>query len=97
MIWASSLYRMAYQAGAAVTRPLRRLEVAVIYYRQDLSGPIEPFDSDLELEIVQASPEEIERAATALRRPDLRRRELFRWRLENGCVCFLARGFARGL
>jgi hypothetical protein len=43
------------------------------------------------IEIAPASAEEVDRAAESLRRPDPRRRDMFRWRLGHGCVCFVAR------
>lgn len=89
-IWSTAIYRMARRAGAALTRPFRRVEVAAIFY-QDLRGPVQVFDADVGLEIWLASPEEIGRAEATLGRRYPGRSELFRWRLENGCRCFLAR------
>ena len=73
-----------------MTRPFRRIEVAAIFY-QDLRGPVKVYDPDIALDISIATPEEIERAADTLGRRYPGRIELFRWRLENGCMCFVAR------
>jgi GNAT superfamily N-acetyltransferase len=90
MIWASPLYRLVRRTGAALTRPLRRLEIAIVC-RQDLSAHVDVFEADVDLDISQASAEEVDRAAAGLGRRDPHRRDLFRWRLENGCMCFVAR------
>jgi len=71
-------------------RPLRRLELAIVY-QQDLTGHVDVFDADVAIDISPVSIEEIELAAETLRRRDPRRREVFRWRLQHGCVCFAAR------
>jgi GNAT superfamily N-acetyltransferase len=92
-IWSSALYRLARRIAATATRPFRRFEVATII-RKSLIGPIETFRGDGEIEIVQASAEEVERAAQSLRRPGPDRREMFRWRLGHGYVCFVARAGA---
>ena len=84
------LYRQARRIAADLTRPFRRFEVANII-RKSLVAPIETFTDDREIEIVQASAEEVERAAQSLGRPDPGRREMFRWRLRHGYVCFVAR------
>lgn len=89
-IWSTGIYRMARRAGAALTRPFRRIEVAAIFY-QDLRGPVKIFEPDIELEMWLASPEEIKRAEATVGRRYPGRSELFRWRLDNGCMCFLAR------
>ena len=89
-IWSSALYRLSRRIAAAATRPFRRFEVATII-RKSLVVPIETFSDDREIEIVQASAEEVERAAQSLGRPDPGRREMFRWRLRHGYVCFVAR------
>ncbi len=88
--WSSALYRRGYLVGAALTRPFRRLELATLF-RQDLTGPVELFDADIDVDIGLASAQEVERAAETLRRPDANRRALFQWRLEDGCICFVAR------
>jgi hypothetical protein len=89
MIWSSALYRQARRIAANVTRPARRFEIASIR-RQDLTGPIRLIEADVNIEIVQASADDIKRAASLGRRGSPRG-EVFRWRLENGCVCFVAR------
>ena len=94
LFWSSALYRRGYRIGGALTRPFRRLELATLF-RQDLTGQVELFDADIDIDIGLASTQEAERAAETLghRDPDLR--ALFRWQLEHGCVCFVARvGFA---
>lgn len=94
LFWSSVLYQRGYPVGAALTRPFRRLELATLF-RQDLTGQVELFDSNIDVDIGLASAQEAERAAETLRRRDPDRRALFRWRLEHGCVCFVARvGFA---
>jgi GNAT superfamily N-acetyltransferase len=91
-IWSSSLYRRALRIGADLTRPVRRVELALIF-RQDLRLPIKVSDANVKIEIEEASPEDVEQAASL--RPVGSRleifRETFRWRLENGCACFMAR------
>ena len=89
-IWSTGIYRTVRQAGAVLTRPFRRIELAAILY-QDLRGPVKVYDPDIALDISIATPEEIERAADTLGRRYPGRIELFRWRLENGCLCFVAR------
>ncbi|HXZ88892.1 MAG TPA: GNAT family N-acetyltransferase [Candidatus Binataceae bacterium] len=90
LLWSSALYRRGYPLAAALTRPFRRLELATIF-RQDLTGPVELFDANIDVDIGLASAQEVERAAETLhgRVPD--RRAIFRWRLEDGCICFVAR------
>jgi GNAT superfamily N-acetyltransferase len=73
-----------------MARPFCRFEVAIIY-RKDLTEGLEVLDPDVDLDISPASVEEVERAAICLRRRDARRRDLFRGRLQDGCVCFVAR------
>ena len=46
---------------------------------------------DDDLDMGQATAEEVQRAAESLGRPNPQRAELFRWRLRDGCVCFVAR------
>ena len=90
MIWSSAFYRRGRRGLAAIARPLPRLELAWIF-RKDLTGALERLDTDEGIEIGPASMEEIEQAATAVghRRPGLG--EMFRWRVETGCMCFVAR------
>lgn len=90
MIWTSAFYRRGRQVAAALTRPLRRLELAFIF-RKDLTGPLERLDTDEEIEIGPASMEEVERAATAIGNRPQGLAELFQWRVETGCTCFVAR------
>jgi GNAT superfamily N-acetyltransferase len=93
-LWSSALYWRSYRIVAALTQPFRRLELATLF-RQDLTGQVELFDADIDVDIGLASAEEAERAAETLRRRNPARRAIFRWRLEHGCVCFVARvGFA---
>jgi hypothetical protein len=87
-IWSSMLYQRARRIVADLTRPVRRIELGLIF-RQDLTGPINLFDADVDIEIAQASAEEIERASSL--NPSGSRSEIFRWRVQNGCVCFIAR------
>jgi len=92
-MWSSEPYRQARRIAAAGTRPFRRFEVATIF-RKSLMGQIETFSGDRDIEVVQASAEEVNRAAQSLGRPSPRRGEMFRWRLGDGCVCFVARAGA---
>jgi hypothetical protein len=64
-----------------------------LFFRQDLIGPIKVFDADVNIDIAQASLEDVERAAF-LNPFGSRRSEIFRWRVQNGCVCFVARADA---
>lgn len=89
-IWSSSIYRTVRRAGAALTRPLRRVELAGIFY-QDLRAPVKVYDPDIELDFSPATPEEIERMEATLGRRYPGRIEQFRWRLRSGCMCFIAR------
>jgi GNAT superfamily N-acetyltransferase len=89
-IWSTAIYRMVRRAGAVVTRPFRRIELAKVF-RHDLIGHVDLFEADIELDISRTSAEEVDRAAATLGRPDPQRRNLFRRRLENGCMCFVAR------
>jgi GNAT superfamily N-acetyltransferase len=91
LLWSSALYRRGYWIAAALTRPFRRLELATLF-RQDLTGQLELFDADIDVDIGLASTHEVERAAeTVGRPPNPERRAEFRWRLEHGCVCLVAR------
>jgi len=87
-ISSSALYRQARRIAADLTRPFRRIELGLIY-RQELTGPIKMLDADVDIDIAQASAEEIERASSL--NPSGSRSEIFRWRVQNGCVCFIAR------
>ncbi|MGH7914580.1 MAG: GNAT family N-acetyltransferase [Candidatus Binataceae bacterium] len=89
-IWSSSIHRWARRTAAELTRPLRRLELCILY-RYDLTQPIASFDAGVDVQIAQASAEDIEPAASLRVPPDPNLRELFKWRLEHDCVCFLAR------
>jgi GNAT superfamily N-acetyltransferase len=90
IIWSSALYRRGRRLAAVLTRPFRRFELALIF-RKDLTGQLERFESDPDIEIGPASAEEIEQAATAIGRRQRGLREVFRWRVESGCMCFVAR------
>jgi len=88
-IWFSLFYRQSRDSAAALTRPFRRVDVCTMF-RRDLTGYTGVPDA-LEVEIKQClSVDEVEQAA-CLGRPDPYRRELFRWRFQNGCACFVAR------
>jgi GNAT superfamily N-acetyltransferase len=88
-IWSSLFYRQSRDIAAALTRPFRRVDVCTMFKR-DLTGYTGVPDA-LEVEIKQClSVDEVEQAA-CLGRPDPYRRELFRWRFQNGCACFVAR------
>ncbi|MGA8567361.1 MAG: hypothetical protein WB580_06165 [Candidatus Binataceae bacterium] len=92
-IWSSALYRRTRRIAADLTRPVRCIELALIF-RQDLTLPINVSDADVKIEIEQASSEDVEQAASLHpvgSRLEIFRREIFRWRLENGCGCFIAR------
>jgi GNAT superfamily N-acetyltransferase len=58
-------------------------------FRQDLTGPVKLIQANVEIDIGRASADEVERAGSLI--PDSRRSEVFRWRLQNGCMCFVAR------
>src|SRR5437879_677677 len=84
-IWSSLFYRQSRDIAAALTRPFRRLDVFSTF-RRGLTGYTCVPDA-LEVEIKQClSIDEVEQAA-CLGRPDPYRRELFRWRFQNGCAC----------
>jgi hypothetical protein len=87
-IWSSLLYQRARHVVADFTRPIRRIELAFIF-RQDLSEPVRVSDAKVQIDVAQASRDEVERAASL--NPSGSRREIFSWRLENGCSCFVAR------
>ncbi len=87
-IWSSAIYRKARRIVADLMRPFRRLELAYIF-RQDLTRPVKIIESDADINIAQASADDVERAIL-LGRQYPRRREVFRWRLEHGCLCFVA-------
>ncbi len=88
-IWSSLFYRQSRDIAAALTRPFRRLDVCTTF-RRDLTGYTGVPDA-LEVDIKQClSVDEVEQSA-CLGRPDSYRRELFRWRFQNGCACFVAR------
>jgi hypothetical protein len=86
--WTSPLYRRARRIAADIARPVLRLELDLVFH-MDLTRPIKMIESDLDIRVTQASPNDVERAAF-LGRDDPGRREIFRWRLENGCRCFVA-------
>jgi hypothetical protein len=88
-IRASKVYRRARRNVATIGRPFALFELATIY-RKDLTAPADAFKID-DLDIGQATAEEVQRAAESLGRPNPQRAELFRWRLRDGCVCFVAR------
>jgi GNAT superfamily N-acetyltransferase len=87
-IWSCAFYRRARRIVADLTRPVRRIDLALIF-RQDLTEPVNLYDAHVKIELAQASPDEVEQAASL--NPVGSRREIFLWRLENGCVCFVAR------
>ena len=76
--------------AATIARPFWHFETAVIFCR-DLAGPIEILKAEVELEMGLGSEEELMRAAESLGRLGSGRREFFRWRTRDGCVCFVAR------
>ena len=49
------------------------------------------FDADVNIDIAQASLDDLERAASLNPLGSRRRSKIFRWRVHNGCVCFVAR------
>jgi GNAT superfamily N-acetyltransferase len=89
-IWSSVFYRRTRRIVADLTRPVRRIELGLVF-RQDLTGPIEMFDADVNIDIAQASLDDLERAASLNPLGSRRRSKIFRWRVHNGCVCFVAR------
>jgi hypothetical protein len=91
-IWSSVFYRQSRRIVADLTRPVRRIELGLVF-RQDLTGPIKVFDADVNIDIAQASLDDVEQAAF-LNPHGSRRSEIFRWRVQNGCVCFVARAGA---
>ena len=84
----SPLYRRTRRIAADLTRPLRRIELALVF-RQDLSEPVKILDAKVQIELTQASRDDVEQAASL--NPSGSRRETFWWRLENDCLCFVAR------
>jgi GNAT superfamily N-acetyltransferase len=89
-VWSSAFYRRGYRIVATLTRPFRRFEIATVY-RQDLAGRVNVFDAEVGVDIGQASDEEVVRAAETLGRRDPDRCERFRWRIDHGCICMVAR------
>jgi hypothetical protein len=87
-IWSSVLYRRARRIVADLTWPFRRFEINLMF-RQDLTGPVKLIEANVEIDIARASADEVERAGSLI--PDSRCSEVFRWRLQNGCMCFVAR------
>jgi GNAT superfamily N-acetyltransferase len=88
-IWSSRLYQQTYGIAAAATRPLRRFELAIVY-RKSLATQLAAFSPAADLVIGPASAEDVEQAAR-LSRDSSHRIEVFRWRLQNNCICFVAR------
>jgi GNAT superfamily N-acetyltransferase len=86
--WSSALYRRGRRFE--VTHPFRRLELSLIFPK-DLTEEFERLETDADIEIGPASMHEVEQAAIAIghRRQD--RGEVFRWRIETGCLCLVAR------
>jgi hypothetical protein len=66
------------------------LELCFIF-RKDLTRQLERMETDADIEIGPASTQEVEQAAVAIghRRPATH--EVFRWRMETGCLCLVAR------
>jgi GNAT superfamily N-acetyltransferase len=64
-----------------------------LVFRQDLTGPIKVLDADVNIDIAEASLDDVEWSAS-LNPFGSRRSEIFRWRVQNGCVCFVARADA---
>jgi len=62
-IWSSLLYRRARHVVADFTRPVRRIELAFIF-RQDLSEPVRVSDAKVQIDVAQASRDEVERAVS---------------------------------
>ncbi|MGH8012954.1 MAG: GNAT family N-acetyltransferase [Candidatus Binataceae bacterium] len=89
-IWSSDLYKWARRMAAELTRPFRRLELCIIYSK-DLTKPIAPFDAGVDVAITLASAADQDEAAMLRLPPNPSRRELFKWRREHDCVCFIAR------
>src|ERR1700756_2405766 len=89
-VWSSALYRRGRRLVAEVTHPFRRLELSLIF-RKDLTEEFERLETDADIEIGPASLHEVEQAAIAIghRRQDTG--EVFRWRIETGCLCLVAR------
>lgn len=89
-IWSSRLYRQTRRAGASITRPLRRVDISIMY-RRNLSAYTGISEANPKLNIARCSSlAELDEAAE-LGRPDPHRKELFRSRLQDGCACFVAR------
>ena len=93
-IWSSAAYRWARRTAAELTRPFRRLELCIVY-RYDLTQPIAPFEAGVDVRIAQASAADLEEAARLRVPHDPAAAELFRWRAEHDCVCFVARSGTR--
>jgi hypothetical protein len=89
-IWSSAAYRWARRTIAELTRPLRRLELCIVY-RYDLTQPIAPFEAGVDVRIDQASLADLEEASRLRVPHDPGVAKLFRWRAEHDCVCFVAR------
>jgi hypothetical protein len=89
-IWTSAIYRRGRYTLAMIARPFAIFEIAIIY-RNDLTAPLAAFAIEADLQMGEATAEEVERAARTLGRPSPWRIELFKARLVDGCRCFIAR------
>jgi GNAT superfamily N-acetyltransferase len=90
IIWSSALYRRGRRLVAELTRPFRRFEVSFIL-RKDLTKELERLETGANIEIGPASTQEVEQAAIAMGHRDQSSGEVFRWRMESGCLCLVAR------
>jgi hypothetical protein len=89
----ASTVRSTRRIAADLTRPFRRFELGLIF-RQELTGPINVVDAFVDIEIAQASADDVERAASLNR--FVPAASLFRWLFKTATL-HRARGFdARG-
>jgi GNAT superfamily N-acetyltransferase len=89
IIWSSALYRRGRRLVAEVARPVRRFELSFIF-RKDLTQQLEHLETGANIEIGPASTEEVEQAVSLGHRRQSTG-EVFRWRMETGCLCLVAR------
>lgn len=87
-LWHSRPYIVLRRRVGRASRPLRKLEIGIVY-RRDLSKPLPELRASVPLEIRPATPDEVVEQAAALKQPlDPELRRLFADRLRCGFVCW---------
>lgn len=90
-VWTSRPYVALRRVGGRATRPLRRVEIGVVF-RRDLAKPLPELPAAAPIVVSLATPEEAAGEVADLKRPlDPALHELFRERMERGFTCFIAR------